>query len=139
MRYRKQQGQQNPQVNLVPMMDVLMTVLTFFIIISMTLKGQQVMNISLPQVETEASTTADADTETLIIGLNQQKQTLIESQPVSPEQLVQEVQTFLAQNPEGSVILKADRDLTYDDVAQVLESLRNMGGDRVSLGIDRGN
>ena len=30
-----------PEVNLVPMMDVLMTILTFFIIISMTLSPQQ--------------------------------------------------------------------------------------------------
>ncbi|MEM6424137.1 MAG: biopolymer transporter ExbD, partial [Cyanobacteria bacterium P01_D01_bin.128] len=42
MRSRKQRpASRVPEVNLVPMMDVLMTVLTFFIIISMSLTGQQ--------------------------------------------------------------------------------------------------
>ncbi|NEQ28726.1 MAG: biopolymer transporter ExbD, partial [Microcoleus sp. SIO2G3] len=30
-----------PEINLVPMMDVIMTILTFFIIVSMTLTNQQ--------------------------------------------------------------------------------------------------
>ncbi|MBE9069935.1 biopolymer transporter ExbD, partial [Leptolyngbya cf. ectocarpi LEGE 11479] len=38
-----------PEVNLVPMMDVLMTVLTFFVIISMELSGVQIFGVSLPQ------------------------------------------------------------------------------------------
>ncbi|MEM1311403.1 MAG: biopolymer transporter ExbD, partial [Cyanobacteria bacterium P01_H01_bin.153] len=37
MRRRRSSDSKIPEVNLVPMMDVLMTVLTFFIIISMSL------------------------------------------------------------------------------------------------------
>ena len=43
-----------PQVNLVPMMDVLMTVLVFFVIISMSLSGIKIFGVSLPQSVTGA-------------------------------------------------------------------------------------
>ncbi|NEQ55108.1 MAG: biopolymer transporter ExbD, partial [Leptolyngbya sp. SIO3F4] len=44
----RQENKGVPEVNLVPMMDVLMTVLTFFVIISMELSGVQIFGVSLP-------------------------------------------------------------------------------------------
>jgi biopolymer transport protein ExbD len=50
MRFKSQQkSSQMPDVNLVPMMDVIMTILTFFIIVSMTLTAEQgAVNVTLP-------------------------------------------------------------------------------------------
>ncbi len=126
-----------PEVNLVPMMDVILTVLTFFIIISMTLTGQQQsVDITLPSVDAGASNTQVPDP--LVVGLNPQSQVLLNNQPVSDAQLSQQMQTYLVQNPKGAVILKADRKLPYEQVIQVLGKMRNIGGDRVSLAIDQG-
>lgn len=138
MRFKSQQkGSQMPEVNLVPMMDVILTVLTFFIIISMTLTGQQQsVDITLPSVDAGASNTQVPDP--LVVGLNPQSQVLLNNQPVSDAQLSQQMQTYLVQNPKGAVILKADRKLPYEQVIQVLGKMRNIGGDRVSLAIDQG-
>ncbi|NJO72484.1 MAG: biopolymer transporter ExbD [Leptolyngbyaceae cyanobacterium RM1_406_9] len=136
MAKRQRRGSQLPQVNLVPMMDVLMTVLTFFIIISMTLTGQQVMNVSLPSAA-EGVTEGAGDVDPFIVGLNPQNQILVENQPISNSQLVEQVQAYLSANPEGVVLVKADRELVYEDVAELLETLRDIGGDRVSLAIEQ--
>lgn len=141
MRFKKRRvSSQIPDVNLVPMMDVLMTVLTFFIIISMTLRGQQLADVNLPQTngtETEATTTDPPEPETLIVGLSENKEILIDNRAITSEQLSQQVQAFLAQHPEGIVLLKADRTLTYRDVNRLLKTLRDIGGNRVSLAFDR--
>ncbi|MFQ3617223.1 MAG: biopolymer transporter ExbD [Cyanobacteriota bacterium] len=137
MKFRSQQNQL-PEVDLVPMMDVLMSVLTFFIIISMTLTGQQVMNINLPEAEGGSNPTTAEDGKkvpTLLVGLNPQRQLVMNNVPVPEAQVIADVQDFLVKNPAGVVILKADQGLTYNDVAKVLELLRDIGGDRVSLGI----
>lgn len=126
-----------PDVNLVPMMDVLMTVLTFFIIVSMTLTGQQILNVRLPETSGQGANGGAATRKTLVVGLNPDRQIVIENQPIRSEQLAQIMQTFLSQNPEGIVLLKADRQLTYDSVAQLLKTMRDIGGDRVSLAIER--
>ncbi|GAB4460693.1 MAG: biopolymer transporter ExbD [Elainellaceae cyanobacterium] len=137
MKFKSQQNQL-PEVDLVPMMDVLMSVLTFFIIISMTLTGQQVMNITLPEAE-GGSNPQNADSgqqvPTLVVGLNAQRQLVMDDAPVAEAQVITNVQTFLVSNPTGIVLVKADKGLTYNDVAKVLELLRDIGGDRVSLSI----
>lgn len=140
MRFRnRHQGSPLPEVNLVPMMDVLMTVLTFFIIISMTLRGQQLSNVQLPQTSStnREGATATADETTLVVGLNPDKEILLDSQPVTVDQLNQRIQDFLIENPEGTVLLKADRGLQFSDVTGLLKTMRAVGGNRVSLAFDR--
>jgi biopolymer transport protein ExbD len=140
MRFKnRQQGSNLPEVNLVPMMDVLMTVLTFFIIVSMTLRGQQLANVSLPQTDGTGGVSADEteETATLVVGLNTENEILINNQPVTIAQLTQQMQQFLSENPQGMVLLKADRGLTFSEVSQILKTMRDVGGSQVSLAFDR--
>ncbi|MCS6814405.1 MAG: biopolymer transporter ExbD [Cyanobacteria bacterium] len=123
-----------PEVNLVPMMDVLMTILTFFIIISMTLTGQQAGDIKLPK--SESGVNRDLPPKPLIVALNGQKQTRVYGQVLNPDQLAEQMVAYLSSNPEGTVLLKADKSLSYDDVLTVLSVMRDVGGDRVSLAIE---
>jgi biopolymer transport protein ExbD len=133
----RQQNSQLPEVNLVPMMDVLMTVLTFFIIISMTLTGQQLANVSLPETEGAAENAAEAEPTSLIVGLGAEGEILLDGQTVDVNQLSQRMQAFLAENPEGIVLLKADRNLNYSEVNALLKTMRDIGGSQVSLAFDR--
>lgn len=123
-----------PEVNLVPMMDVVMAILTFFIIVSMTLTSQQSVNVSLPSADSGASTTDLPDP--FVVGLNQQRQIILNSQPATEAQLLQEMQAYLAGNREGAIVLKADKGLAYQEVVQLLGKMRDVGGDRVSLAIE---
>jgi len=138
MRRRRSPASQIPEVNLVPMMDVLMTVLTFFIIISMTLTGRQLIGIDIPESVTGADEPEEAEAvaEALIIGLNSNGEILFEDQTISFRQLTDRIRTYFAENPEGKLVLKADRELPYDEVAVFLTDLRDIGGNRVSLAVE---
>jgi biopolymer transport protein ExbD len=141
MRFKNRSRQsQFPEVNLVPMMDVLMTVLTFFIIISMTLRGQQLAKVQLPQTDGTGGENIDTTAEniTLVVGLNAENELSLRGQPVTPEELTPQIRDFLLENPQGTVLLKADRGLTFSDVTSVLKTMRDVGGNRVSLAFDRG-
>ena len=50
--------------------------------------------------------------------------------------MAETIVSFLNANPEGVVVLKADSKLTYDSVAKLLEVMRDIGGDRISLAVD---
>lgn len=127
---------QMPEINLVPMMDVLMTILTFFIIISMTLTVQQrSVNIDLPSTNAGANDLKTPDP--LIVGLTGQGQIAIADNLVTDAQLRQQMQAYLQTNPQGVVVLKADKKLPYEQVIQVLGQMRDVGGDRVSLALDQ--
>lgn len=127
-----------PEINLVPMMDVILTILTFFIVVSMTLTTQQgAVDLTLPSTDSGTSQQKIADP--LVISLNQQGQLFLGSQPVSETQLAQPIQAYLQKNPQGAVILKADKNLPYEKVVKLLGTMRDSGGDRVSLAIDGGS
>jgi biopolymer transport protein ExbD len=141
MRSRNRRNQQKkselPEINLVPMMDVLMTILTFFIIISMTLTGQQFLGINLPESAAKPSKSPEAPKQKLVVGLSDKGQAFIGKQNITQDALAKQVGDFLTQNPEGVVMLKADRRLNFKEVADLLKTLRDIGGDRVLLGIEQ--
>lgn len=138
MRFRSQKSQ-IPTVNLVPMMDVLMTVLTFFIIISMSLTGQQLQNVTLPSLSADISGKKQESLKgsKLEVGLNQKGETILQGESASAEDLKFQVLEYLVENPTGTVVLKADRDLAYEKVAKLLEQLNKIGGGRVSLVVEK--
>jgi biopolymer transport protein ExbD len=133
----RHKGSQLPEINLVPMMDVLMTILTFFIIISMSLTGQQLLGINLPQSTAKPGKAEETPKQKLVVGLSDKGQAFIGKQNITQDALAKQVGDFLTQNPEGVVMLKADRRLNFKEVADLLKTLRDIGGDRVLLGIER--
>ncbi|PSN07942.1 biopolymer transporter ExbD [filamentous cyanobacterium CCT1] len=138
-RRRRQVNAQIPEVNLVPMMDVLMTVLTFFIIISMSLTGQQLLNVRLPQSVAGDGATEEpqiVQVDALVVGLDKDGNMLLDNETITFNQLSQQVRTYFAQNPDGKLVLKADRELTYSQVSGLLTDLRAIGGNRVSLAVE---
>lgn len=136
MRFRnRQQDSQVPEVNLIPMLDVLMTVLTFFIIVSMTLVSQQGVDIQLPN-SAESAAPPSAAPEPLVVKLTQQGQILLNEQPVSRAQLEPQMQAYLNSSSQGFVVLAADRKIPYSQVVELLGEMREVGGDRVSLAIE---
>lgn len=124
-----------PEVNLVPMMDVVMTILTFFIIVSMTLTNfQAVKDVALPS--TDKGTSQDRPQEPLIVGVTRQGQIVVNEATVNDSQLAQQVVAYFQKAPNGTVVLKADKQVTYEKVVQVLGVLRDIGGDKISLAIE---
>jgi biopolymer transport protein ExbD len=114
---------------------VLMAVLAFFVIVSMSLTGQQIANVQIPQTDGAGIKKSNADKPALAIGLTVDNEIILEDKPIDAAQLATAMQEFLTENPEGVVLLKADRELDYSNVVQLLKTMRDIGGDRVSLAI----
>lgn len=144
MKFKSQsRSSQMPEVNLIPMMDVIMTILTFFIIVSMTLTNSTgSVKVELPGGKGGAA--GDKQPDRQIIKIDAQGQLYLTNStsgaemPATMAQLEPQVRTYLQQNPKGMVLINADRTLSYDKVIQVLTQLKTVGGDRVSLGFKPG-
>ena len=132
---RRSKGSQIPEVNLVPMLDVLMVVLTFFIIVSMTLTTQQGVEVQLPGKDQPPSPGAPLP-KVAIIKLDPQGQVQFDDKPTDTAALTAQVKAFLAENPKGNVVLQPSEKLPYEKVVTLLGELKQSGGDRVSLAIE---
>ena len=135
---RQQRSSQMPELNLVPMIDLIMTVLTFFIVVSMTLtSGTGSVKVQLPSGAGSKAPLPIPKAMRQIVKIDAQGTLFLVNEgserPITLEQLDPQVSGYLQQNPEGIVLINADRTLSYDKVIQVLTRLKNVGGDRVSL------
>ncbi len=139
MRTRRRPPSRIPEVNLVPMMDVLMTVLIFFVVISMGLTGVQINGVTLPRSVSntdEITTDKSEESKPFIVGLTAQKELILDGEAIELRNLGPRLKTYFQENPDGSIMLKADRTLPYDDIANLLDELRGIGGRRVSLAVE---
>ncbi len=71
--------------------------------------------------------------EMLIVTVDDLGQTYVEKEPVTSQQLIGELQVYHQRNPQGLMLLYANRTAVYGDVIQILDLMRSIGGDRVAL------
>jgi len=117
------------RIEIVPLIDVIFCILTFFILAAVTVTRQAAINVDLPR----ASSSTNQLRQILIVSVDAIGQTYVEKSPVTKAQLLQSITGFRQQNPEGMMVLYASRSASYNDVVQVLDLLRSAGGDRVAL------
>ncbi len=136
MRFKRGSQSQVPIINLVPMLDVLMVVLTFFIIVSMTLTIEQGVEVQLPGKD-QPSPSPDAEPpKVAIIKIDPQGQVQFDNKPSETAALTAQVKAFLKENPKGNVVLQPAEKLPYEQVVNLLGDLKKAGGDQVSLAIE---
>lgn len=125
------------QIQLIPLIDVVFCILTFFLLAALQFTRQQAINIDLPKANTGTSPTANLQNTSNIlpVTIDAVGQTYVEKQMVRREQLAEILRKYVQENPTGVLVLNASRTATYNDVIETLDLLRQVGGDRVSLGI----
>lgn len=118
------------RIEILPLIDVIFCILTFFLIAALQLTRQQAINVSLPQAKSGVPQMRDM----LIVSLDDFGQVYLEKQVmISKEQLSEGLKNYKATNPNGLMVLYAAKTSSYNDVIQVLDLLRSIGGDRVAL------
>ncbi|MGF1601219.1 MAG: ExbD/TolR family protein [Thermosynechococcaceae cyanobacterium] len=118
------------RIEILPLIDVIFCILTFFILAAVGLTRPEGIEMDLPQAETGKAQMAN----NLDVRLDVLGNLYIEKQPVSPDQLKQSLLSYIRANPQGVIVLNADKLANYDQVIQVLDLLQSVGGNRVALG-----
>ncbi|WAL62707.1 ExbD/TolR family protein [Thermocoleostomius sinensis] len=129
MKWNYENPEEEVRIELVPLIDVIFCILTFFILAAVTLTRQTAINVDLPRANTGATQLR----ELLIVSVDPIGQTYIEKQPVSRQQLYDALLNFRQTSADGLIVLYASRAASYNDVVQVLDLLRSVGGSRVAL------
>lgn len=123
-------SEQEVRIEIIPLIDVIFCILTFFILAAVGLSRQQAINLDLPQ----ARTGKPQSRELLIVVVDDLGRVFIEDQLMnSNKQLANQVETYLQSQPDGLMALYASKTASYENVINVLDALREVGGDRVAL------
>lgn len=117
------------RIELVPLIDVIFCILTFFLLAALQLTRQQAINVDLPKAKTGQTQMR----EMLIVSIDDFGQTYIDQLPVNYQQLDRVLKSFQTKNPAGLMVLYAPQNARYAKVVEVLDKLREVGGERVAL------
>jgi biopolymer transport protein ExbD len=147
MKINSQTPNEDVQVQIIPLIDVIFCILTFFILSALQFSQKEAIkaiNLDLPKASTATSSPAlpgddKSESQRLIVHISAINQLfVIEPQgqkEITREQLPGVLESYLKQHPGGTLLLNASRSAQYNDVIETLNILRQVGGDRVSLGV----
>ncbi|OKH45233.1 biopolymer transporter ExbD [Calothrix sp. HK-06] len=118
------------QINIVPMIDVIFAILTFFIMSTLFLTRQEGLPVNLPQaatsqksqIPTKITVTVDAD-----------GQVSVNKVPTAIDALTEQVRTLVGANPESVVIINADKTVEHGEIVEVMDKVRQVKGAKLAI------
>jgi biopolymer transport protein ExbD len=123
-----------PELNLVPLIDVLV-MLVFFAFVTMQFRSPGTLNITLPRVETAGKNAFDG---TVILGIGKEGGLSFATDRAAPRDIQRsELEGLLAQvrdlNRDTPVLIRADEETELKTLAFVMDACRKAGLNKFSL------
>src|SRR3954452_8255518 len=121
----------NSDINVTPMVDVMLVLLIIFMVITpMLQKG-----ISVDMAKTNNPTQMpDAEKEdALLVAVTRDGKTFFGSDQIAPDQLTNKIKDKLASRTDKRVFVRADARAKYGAVAEVVDNVRAAGVDQLGL------
>ena len=116
------------EINLTPLMDVLLVLLIIFMVTAPMLTTG--VHIDLPEAETSA---VSGDDEPLILSIDKNKYIYIQDQKVDDNKIIEKLSSILNENKDARILIRADKNLEYGFVINILAFINNAGFNKVAL------
>ncbi len=131
MRRRQGRRKSESEVNLTPMLDVVFIMLIFFIVTASFVKESGI-EISRPG----ASTAVRKEKGNILIAISANDQIWMNRRQVDPRALRANIERAHAENPQGAVVIQADKEAKTGLLVQVMDAARSAGVKSISLAAD---
>jgi biopolymer transport protein ExbD len=121
----------NSEINVTPMVDVMLVLLIIFMVITPML--QKGVNVELAKTNNPIAM-EDADKEdAVLVAIERDGKVYFDTEMVSPENLTAKVQDKLSNRADKRIYIKADARARYGKVVEVVDLVRSAGVDQVGL------
>lgn len=131
MRRRHGSAEEEAEVNMTPMLDVVFIMLIFFIVTASFVKESGV------DVNRQyASTAQPKESANIFIAITADNQIWLDKRRVDPRAVRANIERLYAENPQGAVVIQADKDSKNALLIQVLDSAKLAGVENISVAAD---
>ena len=128
---RNEGAKVNSNINVTPMVDVMLVLLIIFMVITPML--QKGVSVDMAKTNNPVAL-QDADKEdALIVAVQRDGAVFFDSQKVSAEELTQKVKDRVQSRSNKEVFIRADARAKYKPVVDVVDDVRSAGVDQVGL------
>jgi len=117
-----------PRVEVIPMIDIMMFLLVFFVVISL----RMIAGTGVPMEIPSSKTTQSIKSSTVTVGIAKSGETVIDGKPVTQEELKTRLVALKKQKPVD-VVLAGDKDVPLQSLLQVMDAIRGAGISSVGI------
>ena len=127
-RRRRVREDEESEVNLTPMLDVVFIMLIFFIVTASFVKESGI-DVNRP----DAATAEKKERGNILVAISQNNQIWVDKRQVDPRALRANIERLHAENPQGAVVIQADKESKNGLLVQVMDAARLAGVFNVSI------
>ena len=128
--YFRENNKSENQINILPMIDIIFAILSFFIISSLFLTRIDSIEVNLP----ESSTSISEKNKPLLISIDSNEEIYFKEQVISIDNLSEIVRARLGELENSLIILRADANLKHGFIIRVLDELRKIEKLKIGIG-----
>ena len=116
------------EINVTPLVDVMLVLLIIFMVAApMMMQG---VDVNLPKTTAKNIKTMD---EPLMLTVNKKKEIFLENHPVKLDRLEFKIKKIFENRREKEVLLRADKDVPYGFVIDVMARVKNAGISKLGM------
>ena len=128
MRRRRSKIQDEEEVNLTPMLDVVFILLIFFIVTASFVK-ESGMDINRP----DAAMAVRKERGNILVAITPSGQIWIDRRQVDVRAVRANIERLHAENPQGAVVIQADRESKNGLLVEVMDAAKLAGVENISI------
>ena len=118
---------QDPQINILPMIDIIFVILSFFIISSLYLVKLESIPLNLPNAETSKNELNDP----IIVSLDKSGNIYINKKYATKKSFEKDISKIKAN--KKLILIRADKDIKYGEVVYILDILRKFNNFKIAI------
>lgn len=115
-------------IDMTPMLDVVFIMLIFFIVTASFVKEAGI-DVNRP----EAATAVKKDRANILIAISDKNEIWINKRRIDARAVQANIERLRAENPQGSVVIQADKKATTETLIKVMDASRAAGAYDVSI------
>lgn len=123
-----QEQDESEEINMTPMLDVVFILLIFFIVTASFVKEAGI-DVNRP----EAATAVKKERANILVAISDKGEIWINKRRIDVRAVQANIERLKAENPQGTVVIQADKKATTDVLIKVMDSARAAGVYDVSI------
>ncbi len=123
-----QQNEDESAIDITPMLDIVFIMLIFFVVTSSFVKESGI-DVNSPT----ASTAERKETGSILVAISMDNNVWIDKRRVDPDAIRPNIERLHAENPEGAVVIQADKASTSGLLVKVMDQIRLAGVTNISI------
>jgi biopolymer transport protein ExbD len=125
--------EEEAEVNMTPMLDVVFILLIFFIVTATFVKEAGI-DVNRP----EATTAVKKEKANILIAISDKGEVWINKRRIDVRAVEANVQRLKAENPQGTVVIQADKNLTLERTIEVIDIAKMSGAEKFMIATQQG-